>query len=205
MSNRNTPKKRKHDGPLDDIERTLYASFSSAANGISQLYTQSLNQQRKAYCLGARHISEKLIQWLEDEHRNQQHVSTTVLVALLTRELEEVEGNAAEQISMAVPGTVPSVPPPTQPERTHGCIYANNNGRSARHTSQAEAKQRTKPMFANTLNPHPVHPSQQPHAFSPPSVAANLLDQNIGASHHHEQAAQHSIDPGTNTSPCPME
>jgi len=190
-------KKRKHDGPLDDIERTLYASFSSAANGISQLYTQSLNQQRKAYCLGARHVAERVIQWLEDEHRSQQHVSTTALVALLTRELEDVEGNAAEQISMAVPGTGPSVqPPPTQPERTQGCIYAN---RAVRHTSQAEAKQRTKPVFAQTLHPHPAHLSQQPPAFSPPNIGAALLDQQ---QHHHQQVAQH---PGTNTSPCPME
>lgn len=37
---RASTKKRKHDSPLDDIERSLYSSFSSAANGISLLYTQ---------------------------------------------------------------------------------------------------------------------------------------------------------------------
>lgn len=60
-------KKRKHDGPLDDIERSLYSSFSAAANGISVLYTQALTQQRKAYCLGSRAMAERVLGWLEGE------------------------------------------------------------------------------------------------------------------------------------------
>ena len=143
MHRNHTTKKRKHDGPLDDIERTLYTSFSSAANGISQLYTQSLNQQRKAYCLGARHVAEKVVQWLEAEHGGEQSVSTNELVALLRLELEVVEGNAAELASVHVPGTVPSVPPSQSPqaERTQGYISADarhtgNNGRLMRQAMQ---------------------------------------------------------------------
>ena len=142
MHRNHTTKKRKHDGPLDDIERTLYASFSSAANGISQLYTQSLNQQRKAYCLGARHVAEKVVQWLEAEHSTEQSVSTNELVTLLRRELEVVEGCAAELASVPVPGTVPSVNlPQTQTERAQGYISADtrhtsNHARVLRHSTQ---------------------------------------------------------------------
>lgn len=199
MHRNHTTKKRKHDGPLDDIERTLYASFSSAANGISQLYTQSLNQQRKAYCLGARHVAEKVVQWLEAEHSTDQNVSTNELVTLLRRELEFVEGCAAELASVPVPGTVPSVHPSQTPtERAHGYISAesrhtSNNGRLTRHTTQAEAKQRGKPAFAPTMNQNPAHLSEPSHGFPAASVPPTCL----GTEHH-------QVVPGA-TSPCPME
>mmetsp|Transcript_22217 Transcript_22217/g.48783 ORF Transcript_22217/g.48783 Transcript_22217/m.48783 type:complete len:200 (+) Transcript_22217:219-818(+) len=199
MHRNHTTKKRKHDGPLDDCERTLYASFSSAANGISQLYTQSLNQQRKAYCLGARHVAEKVVQWLEAEHSAEPSVSANELVALLREELDVVEGCAAELASVPVPGTVPSVhPSQTQTERAQGYISADsrhtsNNGRLTRHAIQAEAKQRVKPAFSPTMNLHPAHLSEQPHGFPSASVPATCL------------TSEHQVAPGPATSPCPME
>lgn len=46
-------KKRKHE--LDaDVERTMYSSFVSAANAVSQLYTQGVQQQRRAAAAASR-------------------------------------------------------------------------------------------------------------------------------------------------------
>lgn len=46
-------KKRKAE--LDaDVERTMYSSFVSAANAVSQLYTQGVQQQRRAAAAASR-------------------------------------------------------------------------------------------------------------------------------------------------------
>ena len=49
-------KKRKSDATrLDEVDRTMYTSFCSAANSLSQLYTQAMNQQRLSFQAGERH------------------------------------------------------------------------------------------------------------------------------------------------------
>lgn len=40
---------------LDEVDRTLYSSFCSAANSLSQLYTQAMNHQRQSFHAGERH------------------------------------------------------------------------------------------------------------------------------------------------------
>lgn len=50
-------KKRKADVDLD-AERTLYTSFVSAANAVSQLYSQAAQQQRK---IGAATVRQSLV------------------------------------------------------------------------------------------------------------------------------------------------
>lgn len=46
-------KKRKHELDID-VERTMYSSFVSAANAVSQLYTQGVQQQRRAAAAASR-------------------------------------------------------------------------------------------------------------------------------------------------------
>ncbi|KAL5975129.1 hypothetical protein ACLOJK_031808 [Asimina triloba] len=49
-------KKRKSDASrLDEVDRTMYTTFCSAANSLSQLYTQAMNQQKLAFQAGERH------------------------------------------------------------------------------------------------------------------------------------------------------
>jgi hypothetical protein len=43
-----------------DAERTLYSSFVSAANSISQLYTQAVQQQRRASAAASRQTLVRL-------------------------------------------------------------------------------------------------------------------------------------------------
>ncbi|KHG14904.1 hypothetical protein F383_02753 [Gossypium arboreum] len=40
---------------LDEVDRTMYASFCSAANSLSHLYTQAMNQQKLSFQAGKRH------------------------------------------------------------------------------------------------------------------------------------------------------
>ncbi|KAJ7564551.1 hypothetical protein O6H91_02G022200 [Diphasiastrum complanatum] len=65
ISRADMAKKRKAEATgLDEVDRTLYSSFCSAANSISQLYTQAHNQQKLAFHAGERHFTERLCQWL---------------------------------------------------------------------------------------------------------------------------------------------
>ena len=52
-AHRRTSKKRKPDADLE-AERSLYASFATAANAVSQLYSLSLSQQARHRDEGAR-------------------------------------------------------------------------------------------------------------------------------------------------------
>lgn len=40
---------------MDEVDRTMYASFCSAANSLSQLYTQAMNHQKFSFQAGERH------------------------------------------------------------------------------------------------------------------------------------------------------
>lgn len=48
-------KRKSENAALDEVERSLYTSFCTAANSISQLYTQAQNQQKIAFQAGERH------------------------------------------------------------------------------------------------------------------------------------------------------
>ncbi|KAG4941558.1 hypothetical protein JHK84_045688 [Glycine max] len=55
------PKKRKSIATsLDEVDRTLYASFCTAANSLSQLYTHSMNHQKLSFNAGERHALNEL-------------------------------------------------------------------------------------------------------------------------------------------------
>lgn len=40
---------------MDEVERSMYSSFCSAANSLSQIYTQAMNQQKVSFQAGERH------------------------------------------------------------------------------------------------------------------------------------------------------
>ena len=53
-------KKRKSIGTcLDEVDRTMYASFCTAANSLSQLYTHAMNHQKLSFNAGERHALVK--------------------------------------------------------------------------------------------------------------------------------------------------
>ncbi|BBN18608.1 hypothetical protein MPTK1_8g03920 [Marchantia polymorpha subsp. ruderalis] len=85
-------KKRKSENAgLDEVERTLYTTFCTAANSISQLYTQAQHQQKLAFQAGERHTVEKLYQWLHREHHAGSNISTAEILNYLQNELDGEE------------------------------------------------------------------------------------------------------------------
>ncbi|KAG9456835.1 hypothetical protein H6P81_001343 [Aristolochia fimbriata] len=91
-------KKRKSDATrLDEVDRTMYTTFCSAANSLSQLYTQAMNQQKLAFQAGERHAMEKLYQWILRQHEEGSRVSGADLVSYLQHELDY----GAEEASMS--------------------------------------------------------------------------------------------------------
>ncbi|CAL9107219.1 zinc finger A20 and AN1 domain-containing stress-associated protein [Musa troglodytarum] len=65
---------------LDEVDRTLYSTFCSAANSLSQLYTQAMNQQKISFQAGERHAMEKLYQWIVRKHEEGSRVSVSDIV-----------------------------------------------------------------------------------------------------------------------------
>ncbi|KAL2334958.1 hypothetical protein Fmac_016171 [Flemingia macrophylla] len=61
---------------LDEVDRTLYASFCTAANSLSQLYTHAMNHQKLSFNAGERHALEKLYQWIWRQQEGGSRVGT---------------------------------------------------------------------------------------------------------------------------------
>ncbi|XXG56124.1 hypothetical protein AAC387_Pa03g3624 [Persea americana] len=82
-------KKRKSDATrLDEVDRTIYSTFCSAANSLSQLYTQAMNQQKLAFQAGERHGMEKIYQWILRQHEEGSRVAAADIVSYLQNELD---------------------------------------------------------------------------------------------------------------------
>lgn len=73
---------------LDEVDRTMYSTFCSAANSLSQLYTQTMNQQKLSFQAGERHGLEKLYQWILRQEEGGSRVSTVNIVNYLQDQLD---------------------------------------------------------------------------------------------------------------------
>ncbi|XP_054806473.1 uncharacterized protein LOC129309092 [Prosopis cineraria] len=73
---------------LDEVDRTMYASFCSAANSLSQLYTQAMNHQKLSFQAGERHGLEKLHQWVRRQQEGGSRVGTADIVNYIQNELD---------------------------------------------------------------------------------------------------------------------
>uniref|UniRef100_A0A5B7AII9 Holocarboxylase synthetase n=1 Tax=Davidia involucrata TaxID=16924 RepID=A0A5B7AII9_DAVIN len=82
-------KKRKSDATrLDEVDRTMYTTFCSGANSLSQLYTQAMNQQRLSFQAGERHALEKLYNWIRRQQEDGSRMTTVDIIAYIQNELE---------------------------------------------------------------------------------------------------------------------
>ncbi|KAJ4866840.1 Uncharacterized protein Rs2_51629 [Raphanus sativus] len=73
---------------LDEVDRTVYASFRTAANSLSQLYTQSMNHQKLSFQAGERHGLEKLYQWIWRQQEGGSRVTPVDIINYIQNELE---------------------------------------------------------------------------------------------------------------------
>ncbi|XP_031110450.1 uncharacterized protein LOC116014518 [Ipomoea triloba] len=82
-------KKRKSEATrLDEVDRTLHSTFCSAANSLSQLYTQAMHHQRISSQAGERHALEKLYNWILRQQEDGAKVTTADIVAYVQNELD---------------------------------------------------------------------------------------------------------------------
>ena len=128
------PKKRKAESTgLDEMDRELYQRFRAAANSVSSLYTSSLNLQKRAFNGGARHTTEKLLQWaLSQQARGEKTISASDLIQALQAELVVLEG---EDACLAAAGDSPGgVAPWTPSDRNAGAT-----GRTRAHLAALDA------------------------------------------------------------------
>ncbi|KAK9713859.1 hypothetical protein RND81_06G055300 [Saponaria officinalis] len=68
---------------LDEVDRTMYATFCSAASSLSQLYTQAMNHQKLSFHAGERHGFEKLYQWILRQQEAGERVTTPDVLTYL--------------------------------------------------------------------------------------------------------------------------
>ncbi|OVA09181.1 hypothetical protein BVC80_27g14 [Macleaya cordata] len=73
---------------LDEVDRTMYTTFCSAANSLSQLYTQAMNQQKLSFQAGERNGMEKLYEWILRQQQEGSRVTTADILTYLQNELD---------------------------------------------------------------------------------------------------------------------
>lgn len=82
-------KKRKSENTgLDEVEKTMYTTFCSAANSLSQLYTQAQHQQKLAFQAGERHGLEKLYHWILRGQESESRATVADIFNYLQNELD---------------------------------------------------------------------------------------------------------------------
>eukprot|EP00798_Chlamydomonas_sp_ICE-L_P022713 gene22713-29874_t len=146
-------KKRKCEVDLD-AERNLYHSFVSAANSISQLYTHSVQQQRKGTAGASRQTLERVMRFLVREYHSVDVIPRAELLQFLQQEYENIEGaeNLPHQFPVPVLPVVASGPceadspaeTNVKPRAAH-CTVPRRSGSTAMDT----ADQPDAPSFMN--------------------------------------------------------
>ncbi|BBH08969.1 hypothetical protein PRUPE_8G040300 [Prunus persica] len=103
---------------LDEVDRSMYTSFCSAANSLSQLYTQAMNHQKLSFQAGERHALDKIYQWISRQQEGGSRVTTMDIVSYLQNELDYC---GEEQPSMS-----PRVP--LQHQHLQPTVHFTNSG-----------------------------------------------------------------------------
>ncbi|KAA3457330.1 holocarboxylase synthetase [Gossypium australe] len=92
-------KKRKSDATrLDEVSRSMYTAFCSAANSLSQLYSHSMNHQSLSFQAGERYALEELFEWILRQQEEGLKVMTTDIVAYLQE--NEINGWEDEEFTV---------------------------------------------------------------------------------------------------------
>ncbi|CAA6666252.1 unnamed protein product [Spirodela intermedia] len=68
---------------LDEVDRTMYSTFCSAANSLSLLYTQAMNQQKVTFQAGERHAVEKVYSWILSQQEQGGRLTVADILAYL--------------------------------------------------------------------------------------------------------------------------
>ncbi|PSS36736.1 Myb-like protein [Actinidia chinensis var. chinensis] len=177
-------KKRKSDTRLDEVDRSMYNSFCTAANSLSQLYTHSMNQQQFSFHAGQRHALEKLYDWILRRQEGGSRVNTLDIVTYLQNELEY----GLEETPM---------PPrsPFQSQQSQTTMYSTDIGVPGHPDHQAKNS-----VFSNALS-SPVRWSLQQHPLSQGDFfSSNVMSSGNGARNSEISYGHNQIrDPNTHS------
>ncbi|KAG1330075.1 Holocarboxylase synthetase [Cocos nucifera] len=155
-------KKRKSDATrLDEVDRSMYSTFCSAANSLSQIYTQAMAQQKVSFQAGERHALEKLHLWILRQHEEGAIVTAAEVVAYLQNEIDY----GGEDASMS-----PRLQFPNHPQTTMHFMNTNiqaSSGVSGPATvviapRTGHSDQMKNSIFSNALS-SPIHYNLQPY------------------------------------------
>ncbi|XP_042389370.1 uncharacterized protein LOC121981089 [Zingiber officinale] len=153
-------RKRKSDASgLDEADRTLYSTFCGAANSLSQLYTQAMNQQKVSFQAGERHALDKLYQWVMRKHEEGSRITVADIVCHIQTEMDHVAEDgltAAPRAPFQNQQPPPSTHPINSTFQAPSGLFGQPIPRSG-HTDQAKNS-----VFSNALS-SPVRRSLQPY------------------------------------------
>lgn len=154
-------KKRKPELDLE-VERTMYGSFVTAANAVSQLYTQAVQQQRRAAVSASRATLEKVVGFALRENPGGDQLSKSALLQFLQHEYEHVEDQeyVAQQAPVQMMPFMASGMAGGAAVTTSDDSQDNHHGgsnKASRHASHA-----TSPMM-RSMNVNLPYPSLQDH------------------------------------------
>ncbi|XP_020572478.1 uncharacterized protein LOC110019232 [Phalaenopsis equestris] len=201
-------KKRKSDASrLDEVDRTMYSTFCSAANSLSQIYTQAMSQQKLAFQAGERHGLEKIYQWIVRQHEEGSRITLADIVGYLQNEIDDGGHDTSASPRVHYAGQQPQAASPLltlnmqTPNGLHG---SSTVGFPTRSSNQAEQSKNS--VFSNALS-SPVRRSLQPFQLAqaddfylaggtmPSGAGARTNDGNRETNSHDSSMDMHSDSP----------
>ncbi|XP_072965854.1 uncharacterized protein [Typha angustifolia] len=151
-----TKKRKSEANRLDEVDRTMYATFRGAANSLSQMYTQAMAQKRVAFQAGERHALEKIYRWILTQHEEGSRVVVPDIVAYLQKEIDCGEDGSMSPRSQyphqhsqsLLHSTSPNIPNPS-------ALFGQVTTGVASRTGHIDQTRNT--SFANDLSNHVRH------------------------------------------------
>ncbi|KAK1306053.1 hypothetical protein QJS10_CPA10g00546 [Acorus calamus] len=161
-------KKRKSDVDikLDEVDRTMYSSFCSAANSLSHLYTQAMNQQKLVFTPVNDKAWFDLSFSLSDTHTELSPLIETYFHVFLQNELDYGEDMMPTQHMHSQPTTHFTNPSVQMCSTLLGQTTIGHNLRSL-HGDQAKNS-----VFSNALS-SPVRRGLQPYHLAQGGGSSN--------------------------------
>ncbi|KAA8546601.1 hypothetical protein F0562_002660 [Nyssa sinensis] len=164
---------------LDEVDRTMYTTFCSAANSLSQLYTQAMNQQKHSFQAGERHGLEKLYQWILRQEEGGSRVTTVDTLTYLQAELD----NHGEEPSM-------SPRAPLQNQHSQPTMHFTNSGYlvssgSSGAPTAGQGLRSEHYVFSNALS-SPVRRSLQNYHVAPGGYYSNSVQPSTNGTRNNE-------------------
>ncbi|KAK7343760.1 hypothetical protein VNO77_12776 [Canavalia gladiata] len=157
---------------LEEVDRTIYASFCTAANSLSHLYTQTMNHHKLSFQAGERHSLEKLYQWIWRQQEAGSRVATLDILNYIQNELDY----CGEEPSMS-----PRAPP--QHQQSQPVMHVTGSGFPV-----------TSGFSGQTIMGHGIR-SEHSDNQSKNSVFSNALSSPVRRSLQHYQISEGGNNP----------